>query len=139
MWLTCVRLLYNWKGGRLLCSSSDMAQRAFFKAINSVHIEDTYVLKSPFCCAHWPQNAASEGLWWGNKWLHCASLLLHLSYFTISHTHSKWKAPTSLRIKRDEYLMSVFVYFLSSRDCLPWYLLKYIGQRALPFGSLLLL
>ena len=39
----------------------DMALRAFLKAINSVHIGDTNVLKSSLCCAHWAQSAASEG------------------------------------------------------------------------------
>lgn len=60
---------------------SDMPQRAFLKAINSVHIGDTDVLKSSFCCARWPRSAASEGLRW-DKWLLRASLLLHLSHFS---------------------------------------------------------
>lgn len=61
----------------------------FLRVIYSVHIGDTDVLKSSVCCAHWPQSAASEGLWWGDKCLHQTSLILHRSHFPASHTHSK--------------------------------------------------
>lgn len=95
---------------RLLCSSSDTAQRAFLKPINSVHIGDMDVLKSSFCCAHWPQSAASEGLWWGDKWLLFSYTFL-TSLFLI---HSKRKASISQRTKKRKgwiFDVSIYVFF----------------------------
>lgn len=57
-------LLYNLRGGEIVqvCPAARVIwHRAFLTAINSVHTGDTDVLRS-FCCAHWPQSAASEGL-----------------------------------------------------------------------------
>lgn len=96
----------------LLCSSSDMAQRAFLKAINSVHIGDTDVLKSPFCCARWPQSAASEGLWWGDKWLHRASSSTPFSL--LSYT-LKMKTPHQPGGQRVGWIFDVGICVFSSQ------------------------
>lgn len=84
-------------------------------------------------------SAASEGLWWGDKWLHRPALLLHLYHFYAFHARFKNKKapPTSRGTKRDEYLMLVFVYVLTSPDCLPGYRLIYIGQREISGASYL--
>lgn len=106
------------------------AAQAFLKDINSVNLGNTYVLKSPFCCAHWPRSKASEGLWCRDKWLHCASLLVHLSNFNFFFISTQNEKLPPAWGQRGMNIWCHYLYiFLFGGYCLLWYLLKYIGQK----------
>lgn len=98
----------------------------FLRPINSVHIGD--VVKVFFLLCSLALKCHLRGPAMGRLyWTSFLTAPFSRQHFLI-YTQSE-KLATSWRTKRDEYLIVVFVYFLSGGDCVPWYPLKYIGQK----------